>query len=195
MNPTSLLFALFIAGLFAAVAWIVDFGARYHNHWSPRRRRLTFRFLLGLALALGLYAYFADAHLRGTTLFEVSDRWEETGGRPWTVLVENPRQELTLMVYPHVLGLESASRPVTLRTRFGIEGEPPLVDDESVYRPVRKTGKGNTMMTWQSKTFRVVPRHLHPHVLTVTAVGEAPTRLHLRISDPTKRDGTRAPGY
>lgn len=195
MNPSSLLFAAMIAAIFAAAAWFIDWGAVRYGHWS-RRKRLAMRgFMIALAAGFGLYTYVTDSQMRGTTLFEVAGKWEENADRIWQMTVEHPGVEHTLMVYPFVRGFKDASRPVTLRTRFGEQGQAPLIDDTADYKTVAKSGRSGGR-TWDSETFRFVPSRAGTYELIVEYIGgEVPPSLHLRVTDPEKRDGKRAPGY
>lgn len=195
MNTTSLTFALSVAAALAATAWFIDWGARRGDHWPVRKRRLVLRGLLLFSVISGVWVYFTDASMRGTTLFEVSGTWDEIGDREWTVIVEHPGVEHTLMVFPNVPPGESSTRPVNLRLRFGEEGKSPLVADEFVHQVTSKSGKHAAATTWDAAFYRFTPKRSGPTQLIVTAPDGFPPRIHLRITDPAKRDGKRAPGY
>ena len=196
MHPTSLVYALSMAGLVGATAWIIDGAASRSGSWS-RPKRLVVRWLMtGLTLATGLWTYFADASLRGTTLFEVSGPWEKNAGRTWAVVIEHPGVEHTLMVSPFVRGLASAEGPLTTRTRL-VDGDgTALVDRTFVHEVVPKSGRSAGGDTWAAAAFHFTPATTGPHELSVQALeGVLPPLLHLRLSDPEKRDGKRAAGY
>ncbi len=196
MNPTSLVFALAMAGIVAAAAWFIDWGARRHDHWSPRKRLVVRRLMTALTVATALYVYFADARLRNETLFEFADRWEKNEGSLWAFPVEHPGVEHRLMVRPFVRGIESARHPVTLRVRFGKAGESPLIATDTEHPVVAKSGRNAAGRTWREASFRFTPESAGVYDLKVeSAGGPVPPRLHLRIVDPEKRDGKRAPGY
>lgn len=194
MNSTSLIFALLASGLFAALAWIIDRASARNNHWSPAKRRVARWFFYPFAAVVGIYVYFTDAGLRNTTLFEVAGPWQETGDRVWTVQVEHPGVPHELRVFPDVPAPENASAPVTLRVRFGTEGGEPLLDEVSRFEVRNRSGKA-IGWTWDSKTYTITPGTSGSHLLKVSAEDHPPPRLHLRIADPGKRDGKRAPGY
>ncbi len=196
MNPTSLVFALVMAGIVAATAWFIDWGARRHGHWSARKRRLMRRFMFVLTVATALYAYFTDARLRNQTLFEFAGPWKENEGKTWTFPVEHPGIEHSLMIRPFVQGVESARHPVTLRVRFGKAGEASLIATDTEHPVVAKSGRNAAGRTWREASFRFTPEKAGPHELKVeSAGGPIPPRLHLRVVDPEKRNGRRAAGY
>ncbi len=196
MNPTSLTFAIGMAALVAATGWFIDWGAGKYGGWSAPRRRIA-RILTRVAtLIVGIYVYRADARSRGTTLFEVAGPWEENGGRAWTVVVEHPGVEHSLMIHPFTRGFDSATQPVNLRARFGEKGGAPIIDETFVHETTRRSGKNASGHTWVDVTHPFTPARAGAHELLVESVdGKVPVNLHLRIADPEKRDGKRAPGY
>jgi hypothetical protein len=196
MNPTSLTFALFMAALVAATGWFIDWGAGKYGGWSPRKRLLARVITVIATIVVGIFVYRTDARLRGTTLFEVAGPWAESGAHLWTVEVEHPGVEHTLMVYPFTEGFESAARPVTLRTHFAAKGRPPIIDETIVHETTRRSGRNASGYTWGDRTWTFTPETAGPHELVVVPTdGVVPVNLHLRITDPEKRDGKRAPGY
>lgn len=188
------MYALLFGGLVAGTAWCIDRGAARNNHWSPAKRRVSRWFFYSLAIVTGVFVYFSDAELRGTTLFEASGAWEQTGGRVWTIEVEHPGIVHRLLVFPDIPGPENAKEPITLRVRFGPEGGEPLLDTLSPFEVGGRSGK-KPGRTWQSASWSLTPRSAGKHQLLVSAVEKAPPRLHIRLTDPEKRDGRRAPGY
>lgn len=196
MNFTSLVFAIGIAALVAATGWFIDWGGGKHGGWSMRKRRIARRITLVATLITGIFVYRTDIQMRGTTLFEVAGPWAENGGRIWTVDVEHPGVEHTLMIYPFTEGLDSATRPVSLRARLGEGGGPLLIDQTSVHQTTLRSGRYSTAYTWVSVNHSFTPARAGTHQLVVESVdGTVPPNLHLRIVDPEKRDGKRAAGY
>jgi hypothetical protein len=196
MNPTSLAFALGMAALVAVTGGFIDWGADKYGGWSARKRRIAHIVTVIATVMVGIFVYRTDVQLRGTTLFEVAGPWAENGGRVWTVVVEHPGVEHTLMVYPFTRGLDSASRPVTLRTRLSGTDGAVLIDERFVHETTRRSGKNATGNTWVDVTWSFTPVKAGPHELIVESVdGVVPVNLHLRIADPEKRDGKRAAGY
>ncbi|MCB1207470.1 MAG: hypothetical protein KDN18_24680 [Verrucomicrobiae bacterium] len=196
MNVTSLLLALGLAVIVAATGAFIEWGARKHGGWSLWRRRVVRILTIVATLLTATWVYYADAEMRGTTLFEVAGTWEENGNRTWLVEVEHPRVEHTLMVSPFTRGTDSAERTLTLRVRFGAMGEPPLVDETVVHETVLKRGKYASTYTWTEVYWSFTPPRADPYELIVTTSdGFVPPLLLLRISDPEKRDGKRAKGY
>jgi hypothetical protein len=196
MNFTSLTFAIGMAALVAVTGWFIDRGAGKPGGWNPRKRRAARVVSIVATLAVVIFVYRTDVQLRGTTLFEVAGPWAENGGRVWTIEVEHPGVEPTLMVYPFTRGLDSAERSVTLRTRFGEKGGAALIDETVTHETTRRSGKNASGYTWVEANLTFTPAQAGPHELIVESVdGILPVNLHLRIADPEKRDGKRAPGY
>jgi hypothetical protein len=196
MNPTSLTFALGIASLVALTGWFIDWGAGKPGGWSARKRRIARVISVLATIAVGIFVYRSDVQLRGTTLFEVAGPWEENGARLWTVEVEHPGVEHTLMVYPFTRGFDSAERPVTLRARFAEKDGTVLIDQTLIHETTRRSGKNSSALTWVDVTHSFTPARVGTHELIVESIdGIVPVNLHLRIADPEKRDGKRAPGY
>lgn len=196
MNVTSLLFALGLAALVAATGAVIDWGAGRYGGWSAGRRRLVRVLTVCGTLVTALWVYVIDANLRGTTLFEVAGPWEENGGRIWAVEVEHPGVEHTLMVSPFTRGIDSAERSLTLKVLLVAPGGPPLVDETVVHETTLRSGKYATAHTWQEAFWQFTPHRAGRHELRVTTTdGLVPPLLHLRVSDPEKRDGKRAEGY
>ena len=196
MNPTSLTFALGIAALVALTGWFIDWGAGRPGGWSPRKRRIARVISVLATIAVGGFVHQTDVKLRGTTLFEVAGPWEENGARIWTFEIEHPGVEHTLMIYPFTRGFDSAERPVTLRTRLGEKGGAVLIDRTFTHVTTRRSGKNSSALTWVDVTYSFTPPRSGTHELIVGSVdGVLPVNLHLRIADPEKRDGKRAPGY
>ena len=196
MNPTSLTFALGMAALVAATGWFIDWGAGRGGGWSLRKRWIARIITLVATVLVGIFVYRTDVQLRGTTLFEVAGPWEDNGGRVWTVEVEHPGVPHTLMVYPFTRGFDSATRPVTLRARFAEVGGTVLIDETFQREITPRSGKNASGNTWVDVTHSCTPAKAGAHELIVESTdGLLPVNLHLRIADPEKRDGKRAPGY
>jgi len=196
MNPTSLTFAIGIASLVALTGWFIDWGAGKPGGWSAKKRRIARVISVLATIAVGIFVYRSDVQLRGTTLFEVAGPWEENGARLWTVEVERPGIEHSLMIYPFTRGFDSAERPVTLRARFAEKDGKVLIDQTLIHETTRRSGKNASGYTWVDVTHSFTPTRAGAHELIVEAVdGVVPVNLHLRIADPEKRNGKRAPGY
>lgn len=196
MNATSLSFALATVALVGLTAWVIHWGALRYGNWSPQRRRRLRRIAAVLALVAGVYVYTVDAKLRGKTLFEYSGRWEEGGPMTWTFVVEHPGVEHHLLLHPQVRGWEAAPAPLVLRLQVGREGKSTLIATESLHPLKSQAGRAAGGMTWRDLTYPFTPESQGTHRVQVESLGpHTPSRLHLRIVDPLKRDGRRAPGY
>ncbi len=91
------------------------------------------------------------------------------------------------MVYPFTRGFDSATRPVTLRTRFGEKGGVLLIDETVIHETTPRSGKNASGNTWTDATWTFTPTKAGPHELVVeSADGVVPVNLHLRIADPER---------
>lgn len=196
MNATSLTFALVMASLVAATGVFIRWGAAKYGGWSRRRLAVTTLLTIAGTAFTAVAVYRVDVRMRGITLFEVVGPWEETGGRIWPVNVEHPGVEHTLTVYPFAEGFESAGHAVTLRTRLAAAGGPVLIEETRVHETTRRSGRSASGLTWEPALHTFTPDRAGEHEFSVVSVdGIVPNGLHLRITDPEKRDGVRAPGY
>lgn len=73
-------------------------GEGKHGGWSRRRRRIARLVPVAASVVVGIVVYRSDVQLRGTPLFEVAGPRAESGGRVWSIEVEHPGVEHTLMV-------------------------------------------------------------------------------------------------
>lgn len=139
-------------------------------------------------VAFGSLAYLLDSGVAQTTLFEV-DADGGVGVQEFQVAVEHPGVEHSLLVAPRLDG--DATAPVEM-TVFVASGNTPLVSQPLVLDV--ECSSRSVYCGWQSWTGRFAPG---PGTLTVRVEVHSPQIdvLHLRVEDPDKTDGVRAPGY
>lgn len=70
-----------------------------------------------------------------------------------------------------------------------------MIDETVIHETTPRTGKNASDNPWTDVTWTLTPAKPGPHELVVESDdGVVPVNLHLRIADPEKRDGKRAPG-
>jgi hypothetical protein len=138
--------------------------------------------------AFGSLAYLIDSGVAEKTLFEI-DAPGDIGVQEFRVAVEHPGVEHSLLVAPGLDG--DADAPVELAVSVA-SGNTPLVS-EGLVLPVDCSGR-SVYCGWESWTGRFTPG---PGTLVVRVDVRSPgiETLHLRVEDPEKTDGVRAPGY
>ncbi|MGE3284694.1 MAG: hypothetical protein AB7J32_01175 [Pseudonocardia sp.] len=138
--------------------------------------------------AFGSLAYLIDSGVAEKTLYEI-DAPGGVGVQEFRVAVEHPGAEHSLLLDPQVDG--DAPGPVEIAV-FASSGNTPLVSD-TVVLDVDCSGR-SVYCGWESWTGRFAPG---PGTLTVRVHVRTPgiETLHLRVEDPEKTDGVRAPGY
>jgi len=155
--------------------------------------------LLGIGLLFGGCSYWLDSGLAETTLFEVvapGSAGVAVGDpapvRTYEVAVEHPGVRHELLVDP-LYGSGDPPGPAELHVRLD-DGAGRALVDEALMLPVDCSGRGY-FCEWATWTGAFTPQTatVHRLVLTVRTV-EVP-EVHLRVDDPQKTDGVRAPGY
>ena len=194
--------------LFAACAWIAQLGPdpapatkrkkgrgkadQVVEPAPPRRRRWVLPVvILAGCTAFGGLAYLIDDGVANTTLYEIEA--DGTGATaPETFVfetaVEHPGVEHRLLVAP--LSEASVDGPVDLRVRV-VDSAGKVVVDEGVTLDTRC----EAFCEWSAYSTGFTPSRPGPLDLEVTVgTPDVPT-LHVRVEDPEKTDGQRAPGY
>jgi hypothetical protein len=155
--------------------------------------------ILVFGALFGAGAYWIDSGVAEKTLFEV-DAPGSLGaavGAPAPVLeydiaVEHPGVEHSLLVDPRIDGAD-AEAPVELHVLLTGPGGQVLLDEPLVHE-VDCSGR-SVWCGWESWTGRLTPRSPGVHRLAVTVLTVDVPVVHLRVEDPEKTDGERAPGY
>jgi hypothetical protein len=188
-----------IAVALVVLAWIV---LRRKNWWSRHDdRKLTL--LVALFVAMGCVASWIDTGQARVTLFEVLADGSEgvTPGvdaplREFDVLIEHPGVEHILNIDPTFgpgLGVREAQYPVEVGFQLATPTGQLLVDEQAVPFAVDCSGRGRCGWDSESRTF--VPTSTGPHRLTVVVITVDVPYVKVRVEDPEKTDGRRAPGY
>lgn len=202
---TSILLAAFVAALGIFLAWaVVHFGRKYGE--PEKKLRLLAVLFVGGGLLGGVYAFVADWGLRRTTLFErlvegseATRAGEDAPVRTMTFDVEHPGVEHTLLVVPRPAFAEHAGGAVDLHVRLvPPEGEA-LLDVSHTFETridgAGAAGRGAHRRIWDSATWRFTPQVAGMHTLELTLLTVGVHEVHVRVEDPEKTDGVRAPGY
>ncbi|MCB9882521.1 MAG: hypothetical protein H6834_12085 [Planctomycetes bacterium] len=195
----SLLLALFVFVLAALCAWAVVHWGRKARQPERKLRRLRVGFLVG-GLLFGTYAFFADYFLRQTTLFECvlegSAGAEGETLRTASFTLEHAHVEHTLLVEPKLAPLEEAQIPIHLRILLANDAGETWIDERHVFELRRETSsRGVTRAVWDAHTFRFTPEALGKVRLSIVIEEPGVHGVHVRVEDPEKTDGERAPGY
>lgn len=145
----------------------------------------------------GWFAYTMDNHHRAITLFEVVADWE-SGSRlvDETIVLEHPGVEHTLRVKPDTPPGHKALTPVRLRIEVIPDNNDALVSTTQEFA-MRDEGGGKGRLTqWDSHWFKFTPTGARTIQLRISPVGGSyPPLVFVRLEDPLKTDGERAPGY
>lgn len=197
MIVTSLLFAVGVFALFGLTTWFISWGAKNYSDWSKQKRNLVCGFLLLLGLAFGIFVYISDSHLRGTTLFEVDHVWENGEVLNFRFDIEHPGVEHEILFHPHPGSFKEAAESIALRVECAGSESGQIFAQDLVFE-LREEGsrQHNSRRTvWESHTLRFTPAEVESISITIDPLDGWPPQLHLRVEDPEKRDGKRAPGY
>ncbi|MGQ0573948.1 MAG: hypothetical protein ACT4RN_07045 [Pseudonocardia sp.] len=148
--------------------------------------------LLAFGVAFGSLAYLLDSGLAETTLFEVDARGP-AGVQEFRVDVEHPGVEHELLVAPRIDELADVPGPVDLDIRVA------AADGTSLLATPLLLGvdcaSREYFCGWESWYGTFTPRAAGAHVLRVEVRTPDVDVVHLRVEDPEKTDGVRAPGY
>lgn len=149
----------------------------------------------------GWGAYALNSVNARTTLFEVvaegsrGVRLDDPAApvRFFDVVVEHPGVEHTVLVDPVVETevTEDAGAPVELIVRLDGPGGQSYID-EWLYHEVECR---RSSCSWEPWYGAFTPVSTGVHRLAVTVVTVEVPKVHVRVEDPEKSDGVRAPGY
>ncbi|REK22330.1 MAG: hypothetical protein DWQ42_17475 [Planctomycetota bacterium] len=194
MTNTWILVGVIILAFVAAAA-----GAYFVARRTPdarQRRSIQGKVVLFLVVGLALagYAFLADTGLRKTTLHEVVlDGMSAEGGSILRVAfdVEHPNVEHDLMIGPMfpTPSLRFADFEVELAATLTADQGSPLIDEEFTFKPRSRD------TAWHPAYLKFTPTVAGPHTLTLQLRTPNTPAVHVRIADPLKTDGQRAPGY
>lgn len=148
--------------------------------------------LLAFGVGFGALAYLLDSDVAGTTLFEI-DAPGAVGVQEFRVAVEHPGVEHELLVSPSIAGFRDAPGPVDLEVGVTSADGTSLLATPLVLQ-VDCSGR-SYFCGWEEWYGSFTPRSAGPHVLRVAVRTPGIDSVHLRVEDPEKTDGVRAPGY
>lgn len=197
---TSLLLAAIVLGIALLSAWAVSHFGRKAGQSEAKQRALVAMFVLGGA-CLSVFAFLADFELRRTTLFE-----EILGGSAsvygGAVLerrfqVEHERVPHELMVVPKPAPGEDARAPVVIGIALRDPAGRPVIEETRRFE-TRSEGTGSSVSrrrVWEASFWTFSPATTGTWDLRLTLETEGIPAVHVRVEDPEKRDGVRAPGY
>ena len=194
-----------ILGIAVVCAWAITVFGRKAGESERKLRALRWAFLIG-GVAFAAFAYFTDAEQRRTTLFEVVLKGLE-GAVPATESAP-PTHELTFVVehpgVPHELALAPKpgfGKEATTAVSVHVELRGPeqvYVNEAQEFAMIRDPGSGRPARLprkiWDSHSWSFTPDLEGTHTLRI-AVRHVIPELLVRITDPKKTDGKRAPGY
>lgn len=172
---------LLFAGL---AAWS---GVRYGGGPMAYRRAVIGMVVLGLAG--GAYAYRVGEAQSRVTLFEV-----DIAAAPQLDLVipvEHPGVTHLLTIDPKLgPGLRQAREPVALQFSLSDPSGSPLLDQQ-----VTLQVRCERRCAWNAWEGSFTPASAGPHALRIALLTPDVPRVFVRVEDPLKTDGQRAPGY
>lgn len=196
LTPSHALAGL-VLGLCALCAWAVRHFGRRAGEPEGKIRALTWGFAVA-GLFGAWFTYEVDARQRRTTLFEtvapVAAGERGVSVHRLTVEVEHPGVEHTLLVAPIPPRSASAEGSRAVGVRWTEPGGAVAVEGVQSATPEARSRRA-VRAVWSSVEWRFTPRHGGRHAVEVEVAGAGVERLLVRVEDPLKRDGVRAPGY
>lgn len=197
MFDASVYLAALAAALCLGIAAAVRHFGRIHGEPERKVRALTWGFVAAAPLA-AVSIHGIDSHLRRTTLHEeLLDGHVPPGAtREHVVLVdvEHPGVEHVLVVAPIPPRIASASAPCAVAVRWTSPLGQVLLDDQRD-APTELANRLGLRSVWSSVSWRFTPGTAGRHVLRVAIAQPGVDRILVRVADPMKQDGERAPGY
>lgn len=197
MNAISLLWSLGVFLVFAGATAFIWWGAGKHSHWSNRKRRVVCRALLVGALAFALFTYVTDSRQRAVTLFETRFSWKDGKPQAWEFEVEHPGTVHQLLLAPLPAPFQEADFPVVLQLSVDSGSSESILAESVEFALTTEITTKNAPVrrTWESHRLEFRPVAAGVHSLVIGAKERHPPILFVRIEDPLKKDGERAPGY
>lgn len=196
------LIAFGVFALFGVLAWVLSYKHPQITG-DPAMQRKTRRWavlfpLIGVVFGYG--GFKIDHGVRVVTLHEVmvEGTLEVKPGEPAPVRrvefhVEHPGVEHDLLISPTSTLSHPARGDVDVSFSLEGPGGESLVPQKTERFTV--TGGSRRRRDWDSTTVGFTPSVGGPHAVEVTPLTTGIAGIHVRISDPLKRDGKRMPGY
>jgi len=192
---------LMFSGLAAAV-WIFRL-------YIQRRFGIRIVILRWLAIAILVFAIVAasftcitDYRLRVTTLHEdiVAGTMGMKGGDETPVrrvpfVVEHPGVQHELFLSPLIGSGTDAAFDIEVSCRVEDDQGKALLDFVHTFQPGEQRSRVSPVRDWKSGTWQFTPSAPGAHSVAIRLMTTDIPSVHVRISDPAKRNGTRMPGY
>jgi hypothetical protein len=174
--------------LFAWCGLLAQSGPKGPRGW---RRWLMPAGIFAFCTLFGAAAFLIDSGNAETTLYEIEA--EGSGSQVpvavrFDVAVEHPGAEHDLLVAP--LSDASVDRPAELQVQLTDPSGAVLLDDAVLLET-----RCEAFCEWDYYSELFTPRVLGVHTVVVTVLTPDVPVLHVRVGDPLKTDGERAPGY
>jgi hypothetical protein len=149
--------------------------------------------ILAFCTGFGALAYLIDDGNADTTLYEIEAEGPAArvpAALEFAVGVEHAGAEHELLVAPDPE--VSADEPLQLQVRVTDPSGAVLLDEPAT---LDTRCPDVAVCEWYSYSGRFTPAGPGEHVLVVTVLDPGVSLLHVRVGDPLKTDGERAPGY
>ena len=150
-------------------------------------------------VAIAIYGFYTDYELRTTTLIEAM--LEGTAGfndgdpaptRRLPFVVEHAGVTHDLMIAPMRSSAFQSLGPVSMEIVVADAQGDLLIDSQRTFE-VRTDRR--SLSSWDAFYTQFTPEAIGSHELSLTLLSTDIERVHVRIGDPMKHDGSRIPGY
>ncbi|MCA9076080.1 MAG: hypothetical protein KDA93_13715 [Planctomycetaceae bacterium] len=177
--------------LFAAGGWWV--ALRMKDRRQRNTTHLKVGFLIVLGVVFATYAFWTDSQQRRTTLHEIILDGTSAKDAIFQVEfnIEHAGVEHDLLIGPMFRPptLERADYEIRLAATLEQQDGTVLLSDEYTFQP-RTRGTA-----WHAEYLHFTPQTTGQHILTLNMLSPNIPAVHVRVADPLKTDGKRAPGY
>jgi hypothetical protein len=201
----SFLLTAFVLVSFLAIAA----GLRIFDAFIRRRfgiRLARFRWLAVsiavFAIAAAWFVFATDYRSRITTLHEeIIDgmlglqEGAKASARSVRFEVEHPGVEHTLFVAPMICSGIDAYFEIQIACRLEDAQGEVLIDEVHTFKPGKRLSRLVTIRDWESAEWHFTPATRGEYTVIIRPQTTDIPKLHVRITDPFKRDGKRMPGY
>ena len=177
--------------LFAAGGWWVARRMKYRRQRQTTHLKIGFLVVMGVSLAV--FAFWTDSHQRRTTLLEVI--LDGTSAKDAMLQVEfnveHANVEHDLLIGPMFRppSTSRANNEVRLAATLAQQDGKVLLSDEYTFTPRAHD------TSWHAEYLHFTPDTTGRHTLTLDLLTPTIPSVHVRVADPLKTDGKRAPGY
>jgi hypothetical protein len=160
---------------------------------------------MGIAMAgiaATVFVFYSDDRMRTTTLYEeiLPGTLDEPtlNGEPFrqrSFTVEHPGIPHTLFISPIIGSGIDAQFEVDVSFSLKNPQGQPLLNIAHRFKPGRQRSRMVEIRDWEGMQWLFTPETPGVYTLTMKLQTMRVPALHVRISDPAKRDGMRPPGY